>query len=177
MKQPTNSLILNAHTSLFMLLFFITATSVAIADSQPVTVNIKRMSLDTALTAAQASIAQCRKEGVQITVTVIDRGGHPQVILRDVLAMDVSIPISRDKAYTAMSFNAPTGSLEDRFKGSYGVPKTKGLLIARGGLPINAGGTILGAIGVSGAPSGETDEKCAQAGIDAIMDNLEMAAE
>jgi uncharacterized protein GlcG (DUF336 family) len=150
-------------------------SSLGLAEDQPVTVNIKRMSLDTALTAAQASIAQCRKEGVQITVTVIDRGGHPQVVLRDVLAMDVSISISRDKAYTAMSFNSPTGNLESRFKGAYGVPKTKGLLIARGGLPISAGGTIYGAIGVSGAPSGETDEKCAQAGIDAIIDDLEMA--
>lgn len=151
--------------------------SFAVAEEQPVTVNIKRMSLDTALTAAKASIDACRKEGVQITVTIIDRGGHPQVVLRDVLAMDVSISISRDKAYTAMSFNSPTGNLEDRFKGSYGVPKTKGLMIARGGLPISAGGNIFGAIGVSGAPSGETDEKCAQAGLDAIMDDLEMAGD
>jgi uncharacterized protein GlcG (DUF336 family) len=91
--------------------------------------------------------------------------------------MDVSIRISRDKAYTAMSFNSATGGMEGRFKGSYGVPKIEGLMIARGGLPINAGGTIFGGIGVSGAPSGETDEKCAQAGLDAIMDDLEMAAE
>ena len=152
-------------------------TALVFAEGQPVTVNIKRMSLDTALTAAQASIAQCRKEGVQITVTIIDRGGHPQVVLRDVLAMDVSLSISRDKAYTAMSFNSPTGNLEGRFKGSYGVPKTKGLMIARGGLPVLAGGTILGGIGVSGAPSGETDEKCAQAGLDAIIDDLEMSTQ
>ena len=162
---------------IFALLLFSFCISAATAADQPVTVNIKRMSLDTALTAAQASIAQCRKEGVQITVTIIDRGGHPQVILRDVLAMDVSIPISRDKAYTAMSFNSATGNLDGRFKGSYGVPKTKGLLIARGGLPINIGGTIYGGIGVSGAPSGKIDEKCAQAGLDAISDDLEMSAE
>lgn len=163
------------HNLFVAYLLFVVCIPASVADEQPVTVNIKRMSLDMALTAAQASIAQCRKEGVQITVTVIDRGGHPQVVLRDVLAMDVSIPISKDKAYTAMSFNSPTGSLEDRFKGAYGVPKTKGLLLARGGLPINAGGTIYGGIGVSGAPSGEIDEKCAQAGIDAIVDDLEMA--
>lgn len=162
---------------LFTALFLSAVFSTSQAEEQPVTVNIKRMSLDTALTAAQATIAACRKEGVQVTVTVIDRGGHPQAVLRDVLAMDVSIAISRDKAYTAMSFNSPTGDLEGRFGGSYGVPKTPGLLIARGGLPIAAGGTIFGAIGVSGAPSGETDEKCAQAGLDAIMDDLQMAAD
>jgi uncharacterized protein GlcG (DUF336 family) len=145
------------------------------AEGQPLIVNIPRLSLDVALRAAQAAISACRKEGVQVSVTVVDRGGHPQVVLRDVLAMDVSLPISRDKAYTAMSFNSPTGNLEERFKGAYGVPKTPGLLIARGGLPIVAGGAILGGIGVSGSPSGETDEKCAKAGLDAVQDDLEMA--
>ena len=68
---------------------------------QPLTVNIKRLSLDTALRIGKAAIEKCRKEGVQITVTVIDRGGDAQVVLRDTLAMDVSIPISMKKAYTA----------------------------------------------------------------------------
>ncbi len=165
------------HTLIFAYLLFVFAMPATAEQDQPVSVNIKRMSLDTALTAARASIAQCRKEGVQITVTIIDRGGHAQVVLRDVLAMDVSIPISRDKAYTAMSFNSPTGNLEGRIKGAYSVPKIEGLLIARGGLPINIGGTIYGGIGVSGAPSGEIDEKCAQAGLDAISDDLEMSAD
>jgi uncharacterized protein GlcG (DUF336 family) len=145
------------------------------AEGQPLIVNIPRLSLDVALRAAQAAISACRKEGVQVSVTVVDRGGHPQVVLRDVLAMDVSLPISRDKAYTAMSFNSSTDNLEGRFKGAYGVPKTPGLLIARGGLPIVAGGAILGGIGVSGSPSGETDEKCAKAGLAAVLDDLEMA--
>ena len=42
-----------------------------------------------------------------------------------------------------------------------------------GGVPIEAGGSILGGIGVSGAPSAEADDKCAKAGIDAIKDALE----
>jgi uncharacterized protein GlcG (DUF336 family) len=150
-------------------------TTLAADDAQPVVVNIKRMSLDTALTAAKATIAACRKEGVQISVTIVDRGGHPQVVLRDVLAADLSLRISQQKAYTAMSFNIPSGDLEGRFPGAYGVPKIEGLVVARGGLPINAGGNIIGGIGVSGAPSGETDEKCAKAGLAVIQDELEMA--
>jgi len=47
--------------------------SPVIAEEQPVTVNIKRISLDMALTAAKATIDACRKEGVQIAVTIIDR--------------------------------------------------------------------------------------------------------
>ena len=160
---------------LLFILALMFSAGVASADEQPVLVNIKRMSLDTALMAANATIDACRKEGVQISVTIVDRGGHPQVVLRDVLAADLSLTISRQKAYTAMSFNIPSADMEGRFTGAYGVPKIDGIVVARGGLPINAGGNILGGIGVSGAPSGVTDEKCAQAGLDAIQDELEMA--
>lgn len=157
--------------ALFLVLFS-TSTN---AEEQPAMVDIKRMSLDMAFTAAKATIDACRKEGVQVAVTIVDRGGHPQAVLRDVLAMDLTLAISQQKAYTAMSFNSATSSLEGRFTGNYSVPKVNGILIAAGGLPINAGGNILGGIGVSGAPSGETDEKCAQAGVDAIIDDLEMS--
>ncbi|MHB1083402.1 MAG: GlcG/HbpS family heme-binding protein [Thiobacillus sp.] len=139
----------------------------------PVIVSISRLSMDMAVKLAKASIDACRKENVNVAVTVIDRGGHPQVVLRDTLTMDLALPISKQKAYTAMSFNAPTSQLEGRFPGSYSVPKLDSLVVAAGGLPITAGGAIVGGIGVSGAPSGVTDEKCAQAGIDAIKFELE----
>ena len=142
--------------------------------AEPLTVNIKRLSLDSALRIANAAIAQCRKEGVQIAVTVIDRGAHEQAVLRDTLAMDITVPISKQKAHTAMAFNSPTSQLEGRFKGAYQVPKLDGLLVSAGGIPIDVGGNILGGIGVSGAPSGLTDEKCAKAGLDAVRADLEM---
>lgn len=150
-----------------------TALSAAKSD-QPLTVNIKRMSLDTALRIGQAAIDKCRKEGVQVTVTVVDRGGHAQVVMRDTLSMDISIPISHKKAYTAMEFNAPTSELVNRFPGAYSVPKLDELLMSPGGIPINVGGNIIGGIGVSGAPSGVTDEVCAQAGLAAVLVDLEM---
>lgn len=150
------------------------STVAAPASKQPLTVNIKRLSLDTAMRIGKAAIDKCRAEGVQISVTVVDRGGHEQVVLRDVLAMPISTPISKKKAYTAMTFNSPTSQLEDRFKGAYSVPKVEELIIASGGIPINIGGNIMGGIGVSGAPSGKTDEICAQAGFAAVRDDLEM---
>lgn len=148
----------------------------AAADDQPVMVPIQRLSLDMALKAGQASIAECRKQGVQVAVTIVDRGGHPQIVLRDVLAMDLTLAISRDKAYTAMSFNSPTKALEKRLGQANSIGKIDGVIAAAGGLPITAGGTLVGGIGVSGAPSGLTDEKCAQAGIEAIKADLEMGA-
>ncbi|MGD8567525.1 MAG: heme-binding protein [Gammaproteobacteria bacterium] len=142
---------------------------------QPTVVDIKRMSLDVALRIGKAAIAQCRKEGVQVAVTVVDRGGHPQVVLRDVLAQDLTLRISKMKAYTAMSFNSPTSQLEGRFKSPFSIGKVEGLVMSAGGVPVQASGNIIGGVGVSGAPSGEIDEKCAKAGVDAVRDDLEMA--
>ena len=144
-------------------------------EEQPTVVNIKRMSLDVALRIAKATIDQCRKEGVQVAVTVVDRGGHPQVVLRDVLAQDRTLRISLMKAYTAMSFNTATSQLEGRFTSPFSIGKVEGLVISAGGVPVTASGNILGGVGVSGAPSGKTDEKCAQAGVDAVADDLEKA--
>ena len=156
----------------FFLLLALAPTS-AIAE-ESMTISVKRLKMETALRIAQAAIAQCRKEGVQIAVTVVDRSGHPQVILRDVLAMDITLEISKQKAHTAMAFNTPLSQLEDRFTKPFQVAKLDGLVISAGGIPINIGGSILGGIGVSGAPSGITDEKCAQAGLDAVRDDIEM---
>lgn len=47
--------------------------------------------------------------------------------------------------------------------------------MSAGGVPIQVGGSLLGGVGVSGAPSGETDQECAQAGVDAVQTDLEMS--
>lgn len=153
--------------------FCVSGVSLAADKDAPATVPIPRLSMDMAMKLAKATIDACRKQNVNVAVTVVDRGGHPQVVLRDTLAMDLTLPVSRQKAYTAMSFNSPTSQLEGRFPGAYSVPKLEGLIISAGGLPITGGGSIIGGVGVSGAPSGVTDERCAQAGIDAIKFELE----
>jgi len=96
------------------------------------------------------------------------------VVLRDVLVMDITLPISKQKAHTAMAFNTPLSQLQGRFTKPFQVPKLDGLMVGAGGLPINIGGSIMGGVGVSGAPSGATDEKCAKAGLDAVTEDLEM---
>lgn len=150
-----------------------TMPAVATEYEGPTTMPIQRLVMDLAVKMAKASIDECRKQGVNVAVTIVDRGGHPQVVLRDTLAMDLAPPISKQKAYTALSFNAPTSQLIGRFPDAYSVPKVDGILISAGGLPITGAGNIIGGIGVSGAPSGVQDEKCAQAGIDAIKFELE----
>lgn len=159
--------------SIIFLLLALSCAPVS-AEEPQMTVSIKRLKMETALRIAQAAIKQCRKEGVQIAVTVVDRGGHAQVVLRDVLAMDITLPISKQKAHTAMAFNTPLSEMEGRFTKPFQVAKLDGLVVSAGGIPINIGGTIMGGIGVSGAPSGETDEKCAKAGLAAVQADLEM---
>jgi uncharacterized protein GlcG (DUF336 family) len=159
--------------SIILLLLSLSCAPVS-AEEPQMTVSIKRLKMETALRIAQAAIEQCRKEGVQIAVTVVDRGGHAQVVLRDVLAMDITLPISKQKAHTAMAFNTPLSEMEGRFTKPFQVPKLDGLVVSAGGIPINIGGTIMGGVGVSGAPSGETDEKCAKAGLAAVQADLEM---
>jgi uncharacterized protein GlcG (DUF336 family) len=159
--------------TLITLAFFLYPLS-SFAEDKTMTVSIKRLKMETALRIAQAAIAQCRKEGVQIAVTVVDRSGHEQVVLRDVLAMDITLPISKQKAHTAMAFNSPLSDMEERFTKPFQVPKIDGLVVSAGGIPINIGGSILGGIGVSGAPSGLTDEKCAKAGLAAVSEDLEL---
>lgn len=141
------------------------------AADQPLTVNIQRLSMESALKAAQAAITACRAKGIQVGVTVVDRGGHPQVVLRDVLAPDLTLKISKMKAYTAVSFTSPTSALAERGKSALGT--VPGLFMGAGGVPIEAGGKVYGAIGVSGAPSGVTDEECASAGAKAIEAELD----
>lgn len=144
------------------------------ADEDVLTITTKRLTLETATTIAQETIKACRKAGYQVGVTVVDRSGQAQVVLRDTLAPELTLTVSKKKAYTAISFNSPTSSLNERFSSPFSVPKIDDLLLSGGGLPIQAQGTLLGGVGVSGAPGGEIDETCAQAGIDSVLDDLEM---
>jgi hypothetical protein len=83
--------------------------SAAVA-AEPGTVTIKRLSLDAALKIAQGTVHACRAKGVQAGVTVVDRDGTPQVMLRDTLAPPITEPISKMKAVTAVNFSAPTSA-------------------------------------------------------------------
>ncbi len=156
-------------------LFSLFPSWVQAADDPPVTIPIYRLSLDMALKAAQATIEACRQKGMNVTVALVDRGGRDQVVLRDTLAMPLTLDVARQKAYAAMNFNTPTSQLETRFTSPFSPGKVDGIVLSAGAVPIAAGGTIIGGIGVSGAPSGKTDEECANAGLAAISAELEMS--
>ncbi len=162
------------HKSLYALLPVLCAPLLAHAET-PMLIRIPRLTLEASERVAQAAVAACRKEGIQIGVTVVDRSGDAMVFMRDTLAPRVTIEISRQKAYTAVNFNAPLSTMENRFTKPFAVGKVDGLVFSAGGIPIEAAGNIVGAVGVSGAATGEQDEACAREGIKAIAFDLEMA--
>ena len=139
----------------------------------PMTVSVKRMSLDTAQKIAQATIDACREKGIQVAVTVLDRNGVVQAQLRDTVAPPITVPISYKKAFTAANFNAKTSTLVEEL--NTGLGRQDFLLMHPGGAPVAVGGALLGGVGVSGAPDGMIDEECAEAGVAAVQDDLEMA--
>ncbi|MCB1801873.1 MAG: heme-binding protein [Gammaproteobacteria bacterium] len=136
-------------------------------------IQVKRMSLETANSIAKAAVDACREKGIQIGVTVVDRDGIAQAVMRDTIAPKITLEISQGKAYAAVMFNVSTADLAERANTPIG--RVPGLVMSAGGLPIQVGGSLLGGVGVSGAPSGETDAECAQAGIDAVQTDLELS--
>jgi uncharacterized protein GlcG (DUF336 family) len=141
------------------------------AEDQVTVFATHRLALDTAVIIAQGAIESCREKGIQVGVTIVTRDGHPQVILRDTFASPITEVISRGKAYTAVMFNASTADLDSRSNTPVG--RVPGLVMSKGGLTITAGGELVGGIGVSGAPSGQTDEDCAQDGLDIVQSDLD----
>jgi uncharacterized protein GlcG (DUF336 family) len=138
--------------------------------------DIKALTPETALVAAQAALASCRAQGFQVGVAVVDRSGLTQVFLRDRFAGAHTVDVATNKAWTAASFRTSTLDLANESqagKPMSGIRSTPRMLAVGGGVVIEAGGSIFGGIGVSGAPGGDADDACARAGIKAIADKIE----
>jgi uncharacterized protein GlcG (DUF336 family) len=139
-------------------------------------VEFKVMSPETAWKLARAALADCRKRGFQVAVAVVDRSGVPQVMLRDRLAGPHTPDTATRKAWTAVTFRAETLELSEQTqagKEASAARGVNGVLMLGGGVRVQAAGSMVGAVGVSGAPSGSLDDACGRAGIEAVADDLE----
>jgi uncharacterized protein GlcG (DUF336 family) len=138
-------------------------------------VTVRDISYDMALAMATTAIERCRNQGFKIGVSVVDRGGHVLVTLRDHGAAHHTVELAQRKAYTSRVFRQTTRAFSQRLLDnpiSRGLGTTTGVVATLGGLPIKIGEETIGGIGVSGAPGGENDEACAQAGLDRVADDL-----
>jgi len=160
----------------FWLMILLMPLLIAPARAEESLVTFKSMTVEVALDLARAALADCRKQGYQVAVAVVDRFGVTQVVLRDRFAGAHTVATATGKAWTAVSFRTNTSELVAATQpGSpqAGVRALPGATIIAGGVTVEAAGTLVGAIGVSGAPGGDNDEVCAKAGIAAIRDKLD----
>ncbi|MFZ3558987.1 GlcG/HbpS family heme-binding protein [Streptomyces sp. BH055] len=155
------------------------AYSASAADSEPAaqaaakpaaakagnTFESKHLTVDAATDAAQAVLKAAKKENQKVSVAVVDRNGNTIVELRGDGAGPQSPESAVKKAYTAVSWNAPTSELTKRLEQTPNLKDIPGTLFLAGGAPVAADNAPIAGIGVAGAPSGDLDEKFAQAGV------------
>src|SRR3954466_9186447 len=135
----------------------------------------KNISLQLALTIANAAIAQCHADGYDVTAAVVDRAGDLKVMLRADTANPHNADLARRKAYTSRTFKVPSMEVAKRTNGPTelsGQRFLEDIIPLGGGLPINAGNDTIGAIGISGSPNQEGDEKCARAALASVANSL-----
>lgn len=133
----------------------------------------KSLSTDGALSIAHAALDQCHADGYHVSLTILDASGLVKVQLRGDGTGPHTLEHSRRKAYTALTFKRTSAETAKAWAASTTpVPVIEGTVGAAGGVPIRIDNEVIGAIGVSGAPGGEKDEACANAGIAKLQDSL-----
>lgn len=145
------------------------------AHAQDGTFTTESLTPEAAVTLAQATLRACRAEGYQTAVAVVDKGGNVQALIRDRYAGAHTPRTATLKAYTAVSFRTNTTQLAENSQAGQegsGVRDIPGVLALGGGVMIEKAGSLIGAVGVSGAPAGTLDEDCARKGLESIMDVL-----
>ena len=152
----------------------VASISVVCAEPLP-TETFKILPAALAVEVAQAAIASCKTQGYNISVAVVDRVGNIKLLVVGDGASVLSRRLSRRKAYTAAVRRVSTGELAKQVAAPGAFNPTlydTQLVTAIGGIPIKVGDETIGAIGVSGAPGGDKDEACANAGLAKIADRL-----
>lgn len=138
-------------------------------------VEFKVLKPEVAIKMAVAAMNHCRDGGYMVGVSVVDRFGVTQAFVRDRFAGPHVEETAQRKAWTSVSFRTDTLSFSDVTQAgeeAYGIRFISKALPLGGGVPVEAEGSIVGGIGVSGAPGGDIDDACARAGIAAIEDDL-----
>src|SRR5467141_2750407 len=120
-----------------------------------------------------AALAKARALGVSENVAILDDGGNLKAFSRMDGAPILCIEIAQNKAYTAL-FGVPTQDLFNFIQGDpsllAGIPTLARVAAYGGGFPIKVDGEIVGAIGVSGAPTVQNDVDCARAAVALVSD-------
>jgi uncharacterized protein GlcG (DUF336 family) len=170
MKTTTTSLMLATALAAF-------ASGCAIGQTPPAAAGLvteRSISLASAMELATAGLERCRADGYKVTVTVLNRHARAAVVLSDDGANPHTVENSMRKAYTAFTTRAPSAEMGKRTQPNLaGFMLLERITTIEGGLPIFAANKeLVGAVGISGAPGGDKDAACVQAGLDKIARSL-----
>jgi len=121
-----------------------------------------------------AVLAEARAMAVPMSCAVVDAGDQLVAFERMDGADLVTITLARDKAYTALVNRMATGDLAPIVQPGtefYGYDSVAGgrMIVFAGGLPLEVGGVLVGAVGVSGGDSAQ-DQRAADTGVQALTD-------
>jgi uncharacterized protein GlcG (DUF336 family) len=138
------------------------------------TIAQKDLSAEAAIIIASTAIADCKAKGWNVSVAVVGRSGELILHMRGDSTGPHTMDNSYRKAYTARTFRSPSGDLVKRLKDNpqLSLVTLPNVVASEGALPIKVGDDVIGAAGASGAPGGEKDAACIQAGLDKIKDQL-----
>ena len=162
---------LSASLSLSVCLGVLLATTTYVHSA---VINTRLMTLDLASKIARSAVKSCSEAGYQVSAVVVDRSGAAQVVMRDVFASRFTIEIAQRKANAVILSGISSSEFRvNRADIVAEMNEVEGILVLDGAVPIRAGGTLLGAVGVSGAPGGDKDEACAKAGLEEVQEQLE----
>jgi uncharacterized protein GlcG (DUF336 family) len=136
---------------------------------------VKKYSISSEL--AQRMVAEAVKKarelGVMENVAVLDDGGNLKAFSRMDGAPILSIEMAQNKAYTAL-FGVSTQEFFNFIQGDpsllAGIPTLSRVAAWGGGFPIKVNGEVVGAIGLSGAPTVQNDVDCAKAALALVVD-------
>ena len=127
----------------------------------------KDLTLPIAVEMAETAVQTCTANGNKVSVNVVGRGGEVLVAMRGDGTGPHTMEFARMKAYTARTRNQTslqTMKLMEDPANAF-IRQIPNVVGVGGGVPIKAGGETIGGVGVSGAPGGEKDEACANAGL------------
>src|SRR6188768_4044153 len=120
------------------------------AGAQEALVTYRALSPEIALELARKALVACQERGFQVAVAVVDRFGQPQVMLRDRFAGPHTPSTATNKAWTAVSFRTNTRDLIQPAQPGQplaGLGNLPHVVLLGGGVMIEAGGSLLGAVG------------------------------
>ncbi len=161
-------------TKNFLVTMACLAAGSAMAQTPTGLVNERSISLTAAMTLATTALERCRADGFKVSITVLNRHARTAVVLSDDGVNPHTLENSLRKAYTAFTTRAPSGEMAKRPQPNLaGFMQLEKITTIEGGLPLFAANKeLIGAVGISGAPGGEKDAACAQAGMDRIAASL-----